>query len=158
MEQYVIRNRSSLWFGIAVFLLGVAVCIWCGLRYSLGVVAIGLIMVCFLFVSTACIYNGTQKTTFSEKGICDKTLFKTIIVSWNQIDKASVAWMHLGRSYQRYISVSWPGNPEKKHWVYRWLWFMKLENRDGLLFPYSDELRDLVVKYYGPLDFNEFES
>ena len=35
---------------------------------------------------------------------------------------------------------------------------MKLENKDGFLFPYSDELRDLVIKHYGPLDYNGMEN
>ena len=155
MEQYVIRDRSGLWIGGVVLLLGVILGVH--MQYA-GWFATISIIVCAVFVSAVLIYGGARTTTFSKAGICEKTLFRTINVSWDQIDKASVAWVHLGRSYQRYISVSWPGNPEKKHWVYRWLWFMKLENRDGLLFPYSDELRDLVVKYYGPLDFNEFES
>ena len=152
MDQYVLRNRSGLWFGSVAFLLGVATCIWCSMCYSLDVVAIVFILACSIFVSVIFIYNGTRTTTFSETGICEKTLFRTTNVSWTQIDKASAARLRLGNSLQRYISVTWPGNLAKKHWVYRWLWFMKLENRDGFLFPYSDELRDVIMKYYGPLD------
>ena len=155
MEQHVIRDRLGLWIGGVVLLLGVILGVH--MRYA-GWFATVFIIVCAVFVSTVLIYDGTRITTFSKTGICEKTLFRTINVSWDQIDKASVAWLHLGKSAQWYISLSWPGNPEKKHWVYRWLWFMKLENKDGFLFPYSDELRDLVIKHYGPLDYNGMED
>jgi len=31
---------------------------------------------------------------------------------------------------------------------------MKLDNKPGFLFPYTDELYDTIVKYYGPLDYD----
>ena len=155
MEQYVIRNRTGLWVGGVVFILGVLLGVY--MQFA-GWFATVFIIVCAVFVSVVLVYDGSRTTTFSETGICEKTLIKTTNVSWDQIDKASVAWLHLGKSAQWYISLSWPGKPGKKHWVYRWLWFMKLENRDGFLFNYSEELRDLVIKCYGSLDYNGMDD
>ena len=151
MKIYTIRDRFGLWLGCLTSVLGIGVSIY---MYPAGVGASVFVLVALGIVSALMIYNGTQTKTFSETGICVKTFLKTTSVSWSQIEKVGAAWINLGGQVNRYISVTWPGEPEKKHWVYRWLWFMKLENQEGFLFPYSDELRDVVTQYYGPLDFD----
>lgn len=152
MNVHAIKERHGIWWGCATAAIFTAAAFY--LRTA-GYGAVIFIGICGLFVTLAVLWGGVQTKIFSKEGICVKRIFKTSQVSWGQIEKIEIVWMRLGNANPSwYISITWPPQNDRKTWVQHWLWWMKLDNKSGFLFPYTDELHAAIVRYYGPVDFD----
>lgn len=152
MDAYVIKDRSGIWWGCITAAIFLAVVFY---FRSSGTGLSVFVSICGLFVTLAVLWDGVQTKTFSKEGICVKRILKTTEVSWDQVEDIRVLWMQLGIGSPRwYISITWPARDDRKTWVQNWLWWMKLNNKPGFLFPYTDQLQKTIVRYYGPLDFD----
>ena len=152
MDTYVIKERGGIWAGC---LMGIVTFVAALLLHTAGYGAIVFVSACGIMVTLIVLHEGIQTKVFSSEGICVKKLFNATTVHWNQVDRLGVVWMRLGNASPRwYISVTWQPQTNRKTWVQYWFWWMKLDNKSGFLFPYTDELYDTIVKYYGPLDYD----
>lgn len=148
-----LHHRTELVAGLCDLALFSCLGIWAyrtdpGSRLWIFLLTVGLCLAAFF------LYRGTMTETLTEEGILVKTLLRTQKVPWSKVERAGIVRLKLGPSAEKYISVTWQAENNRKTWVQRWLWWMKLDNRPGFLFPYSDELRAVVTEYYGPLDLD----
>ena len=146
MTTYEIKDRSGIWKGLLTIIPFILASVY--LR-SASVGAVVLSMTCGVFVSFAVFYSCMQIKTFSVQGFCIKTVFYTKTFLWSEIEKAGI----INIRGVNYIALS-SAPITKKSWVQYWLWWMKLENRPGVMFPYDARIYSIITEFYGPLDFN----
>ena len=110
-----------------------------------------LLMEGFLVGLTMCFCFSTPVLTMEERGIHIRFFFKTRFIPWGDIRQAGIL-----RTFMRHGYVKDPVLllPEGSPRGYRDKTFA-LRNFGKLIhLPASDEIREFVIRHYGPLDFD----
>lgn len=151
MESVVVRYRHYARYGLPML----ALCTVAGVvEYWADPESPWYLLVCVgVVLAATCFVLGTRKCTFSKTGISDITLKKGRIYRWDQVIQAGVTNVLDREESGPYLLLTFLGGKPKTRTMGYVDW--KNNNNGTCLFvPYNDDLRIVVQKYYGPLDFD----
>ena len=145
MNEVVIRYRVYLWGGIFLFVLCCAAALLPG-RDQTSMVLLGVLML-LIFAAIS-----SQKVVFSEEGITSCFLWMKSRQHWSDVIQAGVARVADHGNQGAHLLLTFTGGVVKTPSM----GFRDWTNRNPqtcLYVPDSPELRDMVRRCYGDLDF-----
>jgi len=108
-----------------------------------------------LFVVAICFLESRKTETFSEEGIWIKGVVKSRKIPWEQVIQVGIGIECEGRANEHAaLAFTFSGGSPRKENQLRKQWALKNTPETALSVPYSLELRELVFRCYGPLDFD----
>lgn len=143
MKPITICNRTYIWAGVFLLILCAAVEILLGWH---GGIALGT------FLGTVFCALGSQRDTFSETGIESRFLWWHSVTGWKQVIQAGITKVSDQGHHGAYLLLTYSdGVPKTPGMGFRdW----KQKNGGKCLYvPADQSLRELVIRCYGPLDF-----
>lgn len=147
MKRVVIQNRTYTFAGILLFLLCTSAGILIPEKSWVSMTGLGI----FLGLLFGALES--QKTTFSEKEIERSFLWWHSLESWDQVVQAGITKVADRGDHGEYLLLTLEGGTPKT----RAMGFRDWKNANGgkcEYVPASEELRELVKRCYGPLDFD----
>lgn len=135
----------------AVMALLAAVCLDIPYRKMVAAIVMG----CGVFVGGLCFWEDIKNVDFSETGILIKNLIRTRTVPWDQVIQVGIVVFRQGypNAYPCMAFTLSGGTPRKRKQLYTH-WQMHNSSKTAFCVPYSTELQELVLRLYGPLDFD----
>lgn len=112
-----------------------------------------------VLIAAACFLGSGKSETFSEAGICIKGLTRTRTIPWDQVIQAGIVIVR--RDYpNQHPGMAFTftgGKPRKRRQRYT-RWLAQNSSKTALCVACSQELRELALRCYGPLDFDEWRD
>lgn len=147
MKPVVIRYPEYLRGGLFI----------AGLVLMLGWMILGnqwyyFIPLCVLDLAV-CFACGSRKVTFNASGISDKTMWWGWERTWDQVIQIGVANASYKMETGPYMLLTFSGGIYKSRTM-GYIDWRKRNRGTAVWVPCSDELRAVVHRYYGPLDFD----
>lgn len=136
MNGYIRYHKAERWLALFLFVLFACLSLWAyraeGVGFCVFIALTGGMLTVFFA------WLGTAAEIVSEAGVTRKALFYHRYIPWDQVRRVAAVHMNLGGAPGWYLSVTREsGKPQ------------------GFLFAYSEELRDALVRFYGPLDIEK---
>ena len=120
-----------------------------------GYVAGGYAVGTGLITAAMCFLESRKKEIFSEEGIWIKGVVKTRKIPWGQVIQVGIGIDCEGRANE-HTALAFTflgGSPRRKNQL-RKQWALENTPETALSVPYSLELCEMVLRCYGPLDFD----
>ena len=144
MKPVVIRYRIYLWTGIFLLSLCLGYAVWRG-RWTMAFPAVLLSSVFFAL--------GSQKHVFSEVGIESRFLCWSDVRPWTEVSQAGIADVADQGCHGAYLLLTFLGGTPKNSAMGFRDW--KQRNAGTCMYVPADQfLREMVLRCYGPLDFD----
>lgn len=138
MNGYIRHHKAEQWLALLLLVLFTCLSLWAyrvdGGGFCVFIALVGLLLTAFFA------WLGTTVDTVSEAGVTRKALFCRRHIPWEQVRRVAAVHMNLGGNPQWYLCVTCLSDSGKPQ---------------GFLFVYSEELRDALVRFYGPLDIEK---
>lgn len=108
-----------------------------------------------LFAAAICFQESRKTEIFSEEGIWIKGVLKTRKIPWEKVIQVGSDIDCEGRAneHSALMFTFSGGSPRRKNQL-RKHWALENTSATVLSVPYSLELCEMVLRYYGPLDFD----